>query len=1440
MSTPLHSTGTPGNPVKTPAPESWLIHRAGVINFWYYDEETFHFENGRLLLRGANGSGKSVTMQSLVPLLFDGNKSPERLDPFGSKARRMESYLLSDGLDLEERTGYLFLEFTKPAAGRYLTLGMGMRARRNAPLQTWYFLVLDNRRLGSGHDLSLYKDLGDKIPLTQKELENRLGSGNLLFTRQRDYKAAVNEHLFGYKDLSDFDELIELLIQIRSPKLSKEFKPTTMYEIMQNSLVTLTDEDLRPMSEAIENMDEIQLKIDALKASHKALGRIQHHYDKYNQHLLAAKAQRFLKALEEENHNQQHHQQLEKQRRENESRQETLHHQQQENRHQQDSQEQLLASLQDHDLNRLSQENTTLTTHITEKQGQLQQKEARLEETKSQEHQLTAQQRREENALYQGKKAIAESLEDLASLEDDTAFDEHAFFAADYEKQTPAPYQATSGDPGTDAKGEADPATDTAVDQTFQHHRQAIGRYTRQVKEGFTLLQQQDQATTAYEASLAEAEAATRRREQQDREVSATEGQMNQVKEEFAEAVFTWHGQLKGLTMERSVLHLVTERAFQYGEPHRFDQILEPARLAFQAAHGQGVTEKSLLQSRHTQHQQQLQEALETLKALKAQKEPTPTRTAAVTANRQRLTQQQIPHQPLYRVLDFDPQFPEDLRGSLEEALDSLGLLDALVVDPQHRETVLAMDPGHSDRYLFAQPALLSHNLSACLTPDTQAPAPHLVQEILQSILLDPEDHRFHLSPETGLYGTGPLVGKTSRTAPSRFIGAASRRRYLQEQIDAQAQVVHTLREEEVQLKNQLAAMEDHLSLMKEEWGQFPTDDNLAVAHEDRITARRRQQDLAEQEQRLKTVSESHYQKLKTLQAQVSQSLSRLSLPRTTQAYETALEAMEAYRQHFDALTRHHLQCRHHRQQLHLLARQLEDCRNRQDDLRDDLFQLEKQLRQHQERRQAIEAQLATADFQAIHQQLTACREALKTLPQEYQRLSDDLAAAKATGHQLHQELETLLSRQHTFTRRRQLYETAFAAEWRLGYVDTPETTEESGSPEVPHEPLAADSPDPEAGTNMAATAKHLLQMWSNVLEEGKTVFSRRESVTAALLKEQGELAEYHLQGSLLFQQEDPREEQEQVLSEEERSFLERIDLTARVQGRTIHFYQLSQWIQAQMKEQAQLLSEQDRELFEEILIKSVSRKINAKIYHSEGWVKKIDTLMSHMDTSMGLTFHLKWVTRQAETEDQLSTRELVDLLRGDQSLLTREQKDRLIRHFRSKIREAKVRSEEKGDPRGFLSLMREVLDYRKWFEFQLSYTKKGEKRKELTNNAFFTFSGGEKAMAMYVPLFSAVYAKYQGGAMDCPKVISLDEAFAGVDEKNIRDMFRLLVQELELSFIANSQVLYGDYDTVPQLAVYELIRPENVTFVTTLRYRWNGHQRLLVQPEAAAANAPT
>lgn len=140
-------------------------------------------------------------------------------------------------------------------------------------------------------------------------------------------------------------------------------------------------------------------------------------------------------------------------------------------------------------------------------------------------------------------------------------------------------------------------------------------------------------------------------------------------------------------------------------------------------------------------------------------------------------------------------------------------------------------------------------------------------------------------------------------------------------------------------------------------------------------------------------------------------------------------------------------------------------------------------------------------------------------------------------------------------------------------------------------------------------------------------------------------------------------------------------------------------------------------------------------------------------------------------------------------------------------------------------TILKDILDYRKWFEFRLSYRQTGQQKRELTNSAFYRFSGGEKAMAMYVPLFASVYARYAKAGEFSPKLISLDEAFAGVDDKNIGDMFRIM-EEPGLSYIINSQVLRGDYNTVPSLSICELIRPNNADYVSVLRYVWNGERR--------------
>jgi hypothetical protein len=267
-------------------------------------------------------------------------------------------------------------------------------------------------------------------------------------------------------------------------------------------------------------------------------------------------------------------------------------------------------------------------------------------------------------------------------------------------------------------------------------------------------------------------------------------------------------------------------------------------------------------------------------------------------------------------------------------------------------------------------------------------------------------------------------------------------------------------------------------------------------------------------------------------------------------------------------------------------------------------------------------------------------------------------------------------------------------------------------------------------------------------------------------------------------------------------------------------------------EEQRRLLSEKDRQLYEQIIIHSVGKAIRHKIYRAESWVKQMNRLMDERKTSSGLKLSLQWEPRTARNERELDTYQLVTLLKKDPELLREDEIEQMINHFRSRIRWAKQEAEEQDTLRKWIT---ELLDYRSWFDFTLYYKKGDGPKRQLTDSRFNVLSGGEKAMSMYIPLFAATYSRYSDSRQDSPKIISLDEAFAGVDEENMRDMFKLLT-DMGFDYMMTSQVLWGCYDTVPSVEIYEILRYNDADFITLIRYHWNGKIRRMVAEEEPVA----
>ena len=220
--------------------------------------------------------------------------------------------------------------------------------------------------------------------------------------------------------------------------------------------------------------------------------------------------------------------------------------------------------------------------------------------------------------------------------------------------------------------------------------------------------------------------------------------------------------------------------------------------------------------------------------------------------------------------------------------------------------------------------------------------------------------------------------------------------------------------------------------------------------------------------------------------------------------------------------------------------------------------------------------------------------------------------------------------------------------------------------------------------------------------------------------------------------------------------------------------------------------------------------------------------IMQEMETSMKMKFSMDWKAKGKTADSELEISELEVLLNKSNYLLSDEDLNKISQHFKSKLDYIREEIKNSDGELNYIDSIKKVLDYREWFEFKLYYQKHGENKKELTNSAFNKFSGGEKAMSIYIPLLAAASAQYKKAKEDCPRIIALDEAFAGIDNKNIDSMFEL-IEKLDFDYIMNSQILWGDCSSVKGLRIAELINKRELNMIVVNRFFWDGKERHLV-----------
>src|SRR6266700_1868790 len=253
-------------------PERFQPTRAGVINVWDYVDEEFAFADGRLALRGHNGSGKTKALEVLFPFVLDGVADSRRLDPFSGENRTMKSNLLYRGQEAEY--GYVWMEFARTGSAETVTLVIGMRAHRNRDgVRTSFFVT--GKRLGAGFGLLS----ADSRPLTERQLKAVLEPGAWHRTAT-EYRDAIDARLFGL-GRERYAQLLDLLLALRRPLLAKDLDPAKVSETLTAGLSPVDDDLVTQAARDFENLAAVQKQYDDLAAADAAVRAFLDQYVSY-------------------------------------------------------------------------------------------------------------------------------------------------------------------------------------------------------------------------------------------------------------------------------------------------------------------------------------------------------------------------------------------------------------------------------------------------------------------------------------------------------------------------------------------------------------------------------------------------------------------------------------------------------------------------------------------------------------------------------------------------------------------------------------------------------------------------------------------------------------------------------------------------------------------------------------------------------------------------------------------------------------------------------------------------------------------------------------------------------------------------------------------------------------------------------------------------------
>nr|WP_042186516.1 TIGR02680 family protein [Kibdelosporangium sp. MJ126-NF4]CEL17324.1 FIG100068: Hypothetical protein [Kibdelosporangium sp. MJ126-NF4]CTQ91448.1 FIG100068: Hypothetical protein [Kibdelosporangium sp. MJ126-NF4] len=1327
-----------------PHRDRWQPLRAGLVDLFYYDVEEFHFHDGRLLLRGNNGTGKSKVLALTLPFLLDGELSAHRVEPDGDRNKRMEWNLLLGGKHPHnERLGYTWLEFGRalPDGGtEYRTIGCGMKAVAGRGIARHWFFVTDRR---VGHDLSLVGPT--KVALSREKLKDSLDGHGTVYDTATEYRRAVDEALFGL-GAHRYEALVNLLIQLRQPQLSKKPDEKLLSRALTEALPPLDPALVTTVAEAFRGLDEEREALRGLDEARSAAEAFLTHYRRYAR--VAAKRRA---AAPRQTHS----------------------------RYEQLGRDMGEADNAHDEATRALEESQRLLGELADARVHLEARRTALQDSPEM---------RDAEALKQAG-ADAEKLRKFAESRQ-LVHASAVGTAQRREKQVTQAREAAEVDAEAYERDRNAAGHAAAAARVADGHAVVVANADE--RAGAALVERQSKAVGRLQELLDAAVKAENDLRSARADVDRITAEQQAAADRIADA--------DRVTVERGTELVAAYRTF-LAESTRLavsdmDDVLaaldgwvetldgaNPAGAAIDEAVMRATNELGRRQAAIEAGQRQAEtertavvEEIERLEAGGHDAPPLPhTRDQGVRDDR--------PGAPLWKVVDFVDGVADEHRAGLEAALEAAGILDAWVSpDGQLRATTgdVVVVPGDT------APA---GGLTAVLTPavDRADPAAGaLTDDTVTSVLL-----AIGLGPGSatwvavdGRFANGVLHGSWHKESAG-YIGEGAREAARRARVERLHDELALLGQRIAELADAMTRLVADRDALAAEHRKQPKDSHLREAHvklaSEHDAKRRIDRRLGDAvvlvDERTKASDSMH--------GAVTEFAGDVGLPSDPDELAVVRAAIGDYRVALAALW----------PAARALRRAQQNLADAQQELLTAVEEREQALEVATSAR--VEAEVATerhrvlvetagAGVEELYRKLDAVAAELDERDRREKQARDTERIAiekrgRAEGRR--EELRDSISiaaaeRDQAIAQLRAFARTGLLAT-ALPELDVPDpTTEWAPNPAVA---LAR------AINTALDSVDDADRPWELIQQR---VSSEHKLLTDALS------AHGHSVGMVV------------------RDGIIVVDVV--FQARSQDIPTLVSALAEETGQRKALLSAKEREILENHLINEVAGTLQELIVNAEDQVRAINADLAERPTSTGMRLRLQWRTARTAPEGLDRVRDR--LLRQTADAWSLADRQTVGEFLQEQIN--REHSEDRSG--GWVEQLTRALDYRSWHEFVIQRHQDGQWR-PATGPA----SGGERVLAASVPLFAAASSFYSSsGNPHAPRLIALDEAFAGVDDDSRAKCLGLLAS-FDLDVVMTSEREWGCYPQVPGLAIAQLARRDGIDAVLVTPWRWDGRERV-------------